>query len=360
MVALATRLVAEREPDGHRHRPAAGPARHRRVQRLRPAAGGHAARRGDAGRGQPDLRRAARCRRRGLPAHQVPARRTPAARAAAHRRAVHRAARRAGRRVVFPVKDVLTLAVWAVARDRARGPLLPVGVGTVLPPGSSRGAKPPGDPPMGTPAVPRAPGAPGRRTTPPAPPDLTSRRRWCSSARCPCSRAPGFAAGCSARLPPGGGDDAAAVGRRADHARDRWRAAARAVASLAAQAGVARTESSRSRSGWLSAIMNFAIYQAFARIPLGIAVTIEFLGPLSVTSRDAARRAARLAEPGLRRRWPQRACVLLAGPASRRSAPEPGRAWRRAAAAAARRRLGGLHPRLQGRAGQRCPARPAW
>jgi inner membrane transporter RhtA len=34
--------------------------------------------------------------------------------------------------------------------------------------------------------------------------------------------------------------------------------------------------------GLTLAIMNFAIYQSFARIPLGLAVTIEFLGPLGV------------------------------------------------------------------------------
>lgn len=46
----------------------------------------------------------------------------------------------------------------------------------------------------------------------------------------------------------------------------------------------------RSRADWLVVVgfgaslglMNWAIYQSFARIPLGIAVTIEFVGPLSL------------------------------------------------------------------------------
>ncbi len=47
-------------------------------------------------------------------------------------------------------------------------------------------------------------------------------------------------------------------------------------------------------------VMNYSIYQSFARIPLGVAVTIEFLGPLAVAVASS-------------RRWLDVIWVVLAG-----------------------------------------------
>lgn len=65
----------------------------------------------------------------------------------------------------------------------------------------------------------------------------------------------------------------------------------RLVTSAVVLAAVARPRfTGRSRRDWLVVVgfglslatMNWAIYQSFSRIPLGIAVTIEFIGPLTL------------------------------------------------------------------------------
>lgn len=72
------------------------------------------------------------------------------------------------------------------------------------------------------------------------------------------------------------------------------RGAARVVADLARRRAW-RDAVATGTFGIFLAVMNFAIYQAFERIPLGIAVTIEFLGPLAVAVAGAsAHKTARL------------------------------------------------------------------
>ena len=111
------------------------------------------------------------------------------------------------------------------------------------------------------------------------------------------------------------------------------RGAARAVAGLAERRAW-RDAGLTLSFGITLGFMNFAIYQAFARVPLGIAVTIEFLGPLSVTvagtlrgshHRTAGLGYAALAGAGV---------VLLAGTVGGTRLNWAGIAWAAAAGAA--------------------------
>ncbi len=70
-----------------------------------------------------------------------------------------------------------------------------------------------------------------------------------------------------------------------------WRSTARAVADLYARRAF-RDAAASASFGIALCVMNFAIYQAFERIPLGVAVTIEFLGPLAVAVAGARRLAS--------------------------------------------------------------------
>ena len=107
---------------------------------------------------------------------------------------------------------------------------------------------------------------------------------------------------------------------------------------------------SRSAFGFSLAAMNFSFYEALDRIPLGIAVTLEFVGPLGVALWASRRRAdvlwVALAAAGV---------VLLAGPTG--SSPD---ALGVVLALVAGRVLGLLHPHLAPGSGRSSRAAGAW
>ena len=96
--------------------------------------------------------------------------------------------------------------------------------------------------------------------------------------------------------------------------------------------------------GLTLAIMNYSIYQSFARIPLGVAVTIEFLGPLAVAVASSRRLIDLL--------W-----VALAG-ARRRAAGPRRHAGRQRRGRAARRGRPGRYPGWRSRWWRRPPGPP--
>ena len=121
------------------------------------------------------------------------------------------------------------------------------------------------------------------------------------------------------------------------------RSTARAVAGLASKKAW-RDGVITLSFGIALGFMNFAIYQAFARIPLGIAVTIEFLGPLTVTvtgTLTSGRRGTGVHQDGARRliglgyaALAAGGVALLAGTAGGTSLNWAGVAWAAAAGTA--------------------------
>ena len=218
---------------------------------------GTLARRGHAGGREPGLRRPARRRRRRLPADQVPGGRAARARAAADRRAVHRPARRAADRCRLPGGERDHAGVLGRRGDHAGGPDVQVGVreDRELRPGRAEDGE-----------------SRGRMILPAA---------MILTGIVSVQFGAGLADKLFGQIPP-----AAVTGLRL------W-TSAMAMVALSGRGFSRSVRDLRERRAFADAaiaisfgislgVMNFSIYQSFARIPLGISVTIEFLGPLAV------------------------------------------------------------------------------